>query len=72
MRKHFTSTGAQIRTNAAFGPGSTSQPILFDDVRCNGWEYELFDCPNRGLQVHNCGHHEDAGVLCLAGKYAWV
>ncbi len=58
--------GAIPRLNAAFGQGIG--PILFDDVRCNGLEQRLFDCPHLGLEVNNCGHHEDAGVECSAGQ----
>ena len=58
-------TGAISRINAAFGQGIG--PILFDDVRCNGFERRLFDCPHQGLEAHNCGHHSDAGVVCSAG-----
>ena len=43
-------------------------PILLDDVRCTGLEYRLFSCPHRGLEVDNCGHHQDAGVICLPCK----
>ena len=57
------------RINAAFGPGSGR--IFLDDVRCAGSEPYLINCPTRGLEVHNCGHHEDAGVVCAPrGKLA--
>ncbi|CAI8044096.1 Scavenger receptor cysteine-rich type 1 protein M130, partial [Geodia barretti] len=36
-----------------------------DDVKCNGDESSLFDCPHRGWGVHNCGRRERAGVNCL-------
>jgi hypothetical protein len=36
-----------------------------DDVMCKGDEFSLFDCPHRGLGVHNCGRKERAGVKCL-------
>ncbi|CAI8034871.1 Scavenger receptor cysteine-rich type 1 protein M130 [Geodia barretti] len=36
-----------------------------DDVKCNGDESSLFDCPHRGWGVHNCGRRERAGVKCL-------
>ena len=55
-----------IGTSGTFGQGIG--PILLDDVGCTGFEYRLFDCPNRGMEVTNCGHHQDAGVTCLPGK----
>ncbi|KAM5243317.1 scavenger receptor cysteine-rich domain-containing protein DMBT1 isoform 1-T1 [Hipposideros larvatus] len=40
--------------------------IFLDDVQCQGNETTLGQCQHRGLSVHNCGHHEDAGVVCSA------
>ncbi|CAG5929048.1 unnamed protein product [Menidia menidia] len=48
--------------SAAFGQGRG--PIWLDDVRCSGSESSITACPHRGLGVHNCGHHEDASVVC--------
>ena len=59
--------GAIARLNAAFGQGNTNQPILLDNVQCTGYEAKLIHCSNRGLEVHNCGHHQDAGVECSPG-----
>ena len=47
--------------SAYFGRGNGS--IAMDDVRCNGTEQKLVDCPH--TSEHNCIRYEDAGVRCI-------
>ena len=59
--------GAAARPGGTYGPGRTDQPIIFDDMKCRGFEYRLTDCLHRGVEVHDCDHNRDAGVVCLQG-----
>ncbi|XP_078290233.1 scavenger receptor cysteine-rich domain-containing protein DMBT1-like [Panthera onca] len=52
-------------TGAHFGAGSGK--ILLDNLQCAGSESHLGQCVHRGEAGHNCGHLEDAGVVCTGG-----
>ncbi|PIK45167.1 scavenger receptor cysteine-rich protein type 12 precursor [Apostichopus japonicus] len=60
------SGGESAFRSAYFGEGIT--PILLDNVQCNGNESSLNDCVKNDIGVHNCGHSEDAGVVCNDGQ----
>ncbi|XP_061780758.1 scavenger receptor cysteine-rich domain-containing protein DMBT1-like [Nerophis lumbriciformis] len=51
---------------AHFGQGRG--PIWLDNVRCKGSESKLSECTHQGIGSHNCGHQEDAGVVCEAAS----
>lgn len=51
---------------AWFGEGTGE--IFLDDVHCLGIETDLSDCRHNGHGNHNCGHSEDASVMCSAGQ----
>ncbi|XP_061259736.1 deleted in malignant brain tumors 1 protein-like isoform X2 [Bos javanicus] len=52
--------------NARFGQGSG--PIVLDDVGCSGYETYLWSCSHSPWNTHNCGHSEDASVICSAAQ----
>ena len=55
-------TGAVALRYAYFGQGTG--PIHLDNVHCSGHEESIFDCSY--WPYHNCGHYEDASVICQA------
>ena len=38
--------------------------IHYGNISCTGTEADLADCSHSDIGMHNCDHHEDAGVVC--------
>ena len=56
------SNASDAPLSAHFGQGSGQ--IWLDDVNCLGNESSVERCSHIGWNVHNCGHSEDASVIC--------
>ena len=50
--------------SAFFDQGSGQ--IWLDDVNCQGNESSIQSCSHNGWNVNNCGHHQDASIICLS------
>ncbi|KAL8577456.1 hypothetical protein ACOMHN_021908 [Nucella lapillus] len=59
----YTAPGAAAKVSAAFW--EVAGAIVMDDVNCHGNETDIKLCQTRDLGTHNCGHGEDAGVICV-------
>eukprot|EP00105_Crassostrea_gigas_P008570 XP_011423171.1 PREDICTED: neurotrypsin [Crassostrea gigas] len=58
----FTKMNAKAKQRAFFGQGTGR--IWMDELRCRDADIDLFSCQQSALGSHNCGHSEDAGVVC--------
>lgn len=59
--------------SSALGNGHAGErmgSILPDNVQCLSNETTHGQCRQLGLPFHNCGHREDAGVIC-SGTRSW-
>ena len=55
-------TAQAAKSSAFFGQGHGD--IWLDDVNCSGNETSLVHCVHPSFGENNCGHGEDAGVVC--------
>uniref|UniRef100_UPI003AAD6448 scavenger receptor cysteine-rich domain-containing protein DMBT1-like n=1 Tax=Centroberyx gerrardi TaxID=166262 RepID=UPI003AAD6448 len=57
-------TAQSAKRRAYFGAGTGK--IWMNKLKCSGTEGFLKECSHRGFRRHDCGHHQDAGVICSA------
>ena len=56
------------KRQAYFGEGVGH--IFMDDLRCTrGQNGSVFECPYNGWGRNNCGHNQDAGVICEVSAF---
>jgi len=51
-----------VTTSAYYGQGRGQ--IWLENLSCTGSEAQLTNCSHNGFGSHDCGHHEDAGLVC--------
>ena len=56
--------GAALAAPCCASNGQGVGQIWMDNVACAGNEVQLEDCGQNGWGSHNCGHGEDASVVC--------
>lgn len=47
-----------------FGYGSSSVPVIMDDLQCRGEETDIAACHFRGWGISNCDYTEAVAITC--------
>ncbi|XP_028399552.1 uncharacterized protein LOC114522963 isoform X3 [Dendronephthya gigantea] len=58
-----------VRSLSGNAVPSGTGPIWLDDVGCFGKELNISKCTHAGWGNQNCGHSEDAGVVCKTSDF---
>ena len=58
----MTILGAIALSSAAYGEGYGH--VYLDELQCTGSEPNITKCTHQGIGNTNCGHSEDAAVIC--------
>lgn len=66
------SMNAKEKKQAFFGQGNGR--IWMDGLECTDNDTNIFTCSQNTLGTHDCGHNEDAGVVCniFAGMLVYL
>ena len=59
--QYYTSITVGAMTKTFEGGDGT---IFLENVGCSGAESHLIQCSHPPINVHNCDHSDDAGVIC--------
>jgi len=68
--KQLGYSGGSARGGAYFGEGTGF--ILFENVGCFGNESNIYSCDLGSFHMNDCGHHQDAGVICYGKTISGV
>ncbi|XP_062616791.1 scavenger receptor cysteine-rich type 1 protein M160-like [Saccostrea cucullata] len=60
----YSRSGSGGAQGTVFGGAPLYAKIFMDEVNCTGTEASIDQCHFNGWGVHDCGHDEDAGVIC--------